>query len=252
VSLLKKGAVASAITLYEDALGIADATTNTLYVVTVSSKNSQIIAGGQGLGKPHDVAMHGNMLYALVDTGIAGVSTTDKKVTPDVVKKDKEWGSLASLVSFAGNLYLLDTQKSRIWKYVSTDKGFSELREYLNPDTLPDLSRATGMAIDGSVWVGTSDGKIIRFAQGQENTFVSKGVEPGLGSFLLVYTSDAADNLYVLDRDNKRVVVLEKDGTYLSQYAWQGSIVPTQLVVSEKLKKMLLLAEGKIYAIGLK
>ena len=135
---------------------------------------------------------------------------------------------------------------------MATDKGFSELREYLNPDTLPDLSRATGMAIDGSVWAGTSDGKILRFTEGQENTFVPKGVSPGFGSFLLVAGSDEGDHIYVLDRDNKRVVVLDRDGTYLAQYSWQGTIVVTQMVVSEKLKKILLLADGKIYAISLK
>ncbi len=267
VSLLKKGGQASSITLNDETLGIADAATNTVYTVTIPSKSGQVVAGGEALGRAANVALHGDNVYTLTDTGIARVSLGSKKVTPDLVVKDKEWGSILSLVSFAGNLYLLDTQKSRIWKYVATlrqgfdgelsrtdsgQAGFSELREYLNPDTLPDLSRATGMAIDGSVWVGTSDGKIIRFTQGKENTFIPKGVAPGFGSFLLVATSDAATNVYVLDRDNKRVVVLDKDGTYVAQYTWQGTIVPSQLVVSEKLKKLLLLADGKIYAITLK
>jgi sugar lactone lactonase YvrE len=149
-------------------------------------------------------------------------------------------------------LYLLDTQKSRIWKYVATDTGFSDTREYLNPDTLPDLGRASSMAIDGSVWIGTADGKIMKFTQGKPDTFTPQGVDPAFGANLTVYTSDTTTNLYVLDGANKRVVVLDKDGTYLAQYAWQEDVTPTQLAVSEEQKKIYLLAAGQLFAITLK
>ena len=59
-------------------------------------------------------------------------------------------------------------------------------------------------------------------------------------------------NLYILDELNKRVVVLDKDGIYLAQYAWTGDITPNQLVVAEKQGKILLLAAGKLYSIDLK
>jgi hypothetical protein len=68
----------------------------------------------------------------------------------------------------------------------------------------------------------------------------------------VVYASDEIKYLYVLDRENKRVVMLEKDGTYLSQYVWESVLAPTHMVVSESLKKILLVADGKIYALELK
>lgn len=251
-SLLKKGGMATGIAISGDLLGIVDANTKTVYSVSASSKNGQIVAGGDGFANTTRIAAHGDTLYVLTSTGITRISVTDKKTTGDLVKKDAEWGAIASIASFGGNLYLLDTQKGRIWKYVATDRGFSEMREYLNPDTLPDFSTATGMAIDGSVWVSTGQGKILRFAQGREATFVPQGVEPALGTPLAVYTDDTAKNVYVLDGANKRVVVLSKDGVYTAQYGWKGNIAPTAMVVGEKLKKILLLADGKIYAIELK
>ena len=92
----------------------------------------------------------------------------------------------------------------------------------------------------------------MRFTQGRQETFIPTGVEPELGRNLFVYTSDTAKNIYLLDQDNKRVVVLDKDGLYLAQYLWEGTLKPTQIVVSEQQKKILLLAEGKIYALDLK
>lgn len=234
------------------AMGIVDQVTKTVYALDVTSKNIQVLGGGKTYSGLSSVAIHGTNVYVLTDTGINRVRLTDKQTTENVVKKDTQWGSISSLISFGGNLYLLDIQKSRIWKYVATETGFSETREYLNPDTLPDLGRATSMAIDGSVWIGTADGTIMKFTQGKTDTFITKGVDPAFGANLTVYTSDTTTNLYVLDSQNKRVVVLDKEGTYLSQYVWQEAVTPTQLAVSESQKKIYLLASGQLYAVNLK
>ncbi len=259
VSLLKKGGQASFLTLSGDTMGIVDQQTKTVYTVSVSAKSGKIIAGGESYTGLSFISRHVDKTYVLTDKGVNLVRDSDSKTIEAVIKKDTEWGSIGALGAFGGNVYLLDTQKGRIWKYVALEKGlpagrqgFSELREYLNPDTLPDLSIATSMVIDGSVWVGTKTGKIIQFAQGKEKTFSAQGVEPPLGLNLYVYTSDEAKNLYVLDTQNKRVVVLTKDGVYMAQYQWQGLLSPSQLVVSEAQKQILLLAEGKIYSIELK
>ncbi len=253
VSLVKKDGAIASLGIEDTTMGFVDEVTRTVYALNILSKNVQVLGGGQTYTGLSSVALHGDKLYVLTDAGIHMVRQADKQTVQSIVKKDDAWGRVGSLVSFGGNLYLLDTTKSRIWKYVATETGFSELREYLNPDTLPDLSRATSMAIDGSVWMGTMDGKIVRFTQGKENTYIPKGVDPAFGTTLVVYTSDATKNLYVLDSQNKRVVVLDKDGIYLAQYVWEGDFHPTNLVVSEDPgKKIYLLAAGKLYAIGLK
>jgi hypothetical protein len=251
VSLLKKGATASSISLYGLTLAISDKTTNTVYVLAVDSKNGQIVGGGDAMKNIMLSGMYADAVYVLTGEGIAKVRLGDKRAA-QIIKKDDAWGVISSLVAFGGNLYLLDTQNGRIWKYVATDKGFSELREYLNPDTLPDFSKATSMAIDGSVWIGTTDGKILRFTQGKENTFVPKGVDPAFGLNLVVYTDDSIKNLYVLDSANNRIVVLDKEGVYLSQYRYVTDASPTSFVVSEEAKKIVLPSGGKLYGIDLK
>lgn len=252
LSLLKAQATISALGQNSDSLALLDSRGPTVALLTLSAKKGEIIAGGQSYKGASLLTMHGDSGYVLVDEGIHQVSIREKKTTVEVVRKDAQWGSIVSLVSYGGNLYLLDTGNSRIWKYIAAEKGFSEIHEYLNPDTLLDLSQATGMAVDGGVWVGTKDGKILRFIQGREETFAPRGVDPGLGKMLVVATTEDDKNLYVLDSDNKRVVVLDKDGVYLAQYVWTGNLVPTQLVVSEKLKLILLLADGKLYSMELK
>jgi DNA-binding beta-propeller fold protein YncE len=108
------------------------------------------------------------------------------------------------------------------------------------------------MAIDGSVWLGSTNGRLWKFTGGREDTILPQGVDPAFGKNLVIYTSDAENNLYVLDSDSNRVVVLEKDGTYMAQYSWTDPIRATRLAVSEGQKKIYLLASGKLYTISLK
>ena len=252
VGLLKLGGVISTMGLWGDTLVVGDTSQKAVYALTVSSKTGKIIGGGTGFEQIFAVDAQGEIVYVLTPNGIHQLSIEDKTTKLLRIKKSSEWGRVETMIVFGGNIYLLDTLNSRIWKYIATDSGFSELKEYLNPDTLPDLDKATGMTIDGSVWIGTSDGKIQRFTQGKENTFVYKGVDPPFGQDLILFTSDETKNLYVLDSQNKRVVVLDKDGIYLAQYVWTGDLNPNQLVVAEKQGKILLLAAGKLYSLDLK
>lgn len=258
-SLLKKDASIFSLALEADTLVALDKTTKTVFSLDILSKSGQILAGGDAFQTASLIGLHGDNAYVLTSQGIHAVGLSDKTVTSSVIKPDSGWGTITALVAYGGNIYLLDTTKSRIWKYVAIGKGppagslgFSDLREYLNPDTLPNLQTALNMAIDGSVWLGTAEGKILRFTQGKEATFLSQGVDPGWGMNLLVYTDDDNNNVYVLDRGQKRVVVLDKNGVYVAQYVWEGNFNPTQIVASEKQKKIFLLIEGKIYALNLK
>lgn len=251
-SLLKASAAISSLGSDGVALGLLDARGPTVAAVGIASKNGKIVAGGGSFAGAKLLAVHGDSVYVLVDEGIHAVSLRDGKTTPLIVKRDSGWGSIAAMVSYGGNIYLLDTEKSRIWKYMAVEKGFSGISEYLNPDTLPDLSQSIGMAVDGGIWVGTRDGDILRFNQGRQETFAPRGVEPAVGQTLMVATTEEDKHLYILDSDNKRVVVLDKDGVYLAQYVWTGNIVPAGIVASERLKLILLLADGKLYSIALK
>ena len=250
-SLLRGDATIGAFSSEGDVILLLDSQGKSLMSLTLSSKNAQILSGGQALTGSTLIARHGETGYIFTGEAVQSIDLKTKVVTQGVIKKTEDWGTIVSMVSYGGNIYLLDSAKSRIWKYVAADKGFSEIREYLNPDTLPDFSGALGLAIDGSVWVGTNLGKIFRFTQGRENTFSPQGVDPKFSGPVRVYTNDDLKRVYVLDSSQKRVVVLEKDGVYASQYEWKTSLSPLDIAVSEEQRKILLLADGKIFSIDL-
>ena len=252
VGLVKSDARASAFGIVDDTMGIIDTDGQTVYRLDLATKNGQIMAGGSSFSGSTGVAITAENLYVLGGEGIETVRIADKKVLTSPIERDSAWGDVRMIGAYGGNLYVLDTEKSRIWKYIGTDAGFSRMSEYLNPDTFPDLSQATSMAIDGSVWVATADGRVLRFTQGREQTYAIEGVEPSFGTTLAVYTGDTSEYVYIMDSGNTRAVVLDKDGIYLSQYVWEGDFSPRAIAASETLKKLFFLADGKIYSTDLK
>ncbi len=251
--LLKKGASVKKIARVSDTLIILDTSARTVIALSVADKSGRIIGGGEYVQGTSLITGYDNRAYLFSDNGIFILPFEGKADKKPVIAKNEGWGKIAAMSAFAGNLYLLDSGKNRIWKYMAVESGgFSDMREYLRPDTLPDFSGATDMQINGSVWVSTSTLGFLRFTQGMEETFVPTGIEgPELGKNLSVYTSDDTERVYVLDNANKRVVVFGKDGIYQSQYVWEGEISPTALAVYEKEKIILLVSAGKIYSFAL-
>lgn len=249
LSLVKPGGVGVDMSLYRDVLAILDARNKTLYTLSISSKAARVVAGGESFKEGRFVAVHGEDIFVF-DESLKKVVVPGGYLT-EVVSVDPTWGEVADIAVYAGNVYLLDTTHQQIWKYSQTETGFSPRRNYLLPDTLPDLSGVTEMVVDGSVWV-VKGREIVRFIQGGEAVWQVIGLDENLGERISLYTDDTTKNIYILDQEKKRVVAVDKDGTYLSQYRWSESIAITDFVASEVLKKILLLAGGTIYAIELK
>lgn len=248
VSLLKKGAIATAVSLDKETLGMLDRQSGTLYTVSLGTKKGEMVASGNDIIGSIFVAILGNTLYTQGEKGVVEVNIASKK--PElVVQKPEQWKLPVALAAYDVNVYILDSAAGRIWKYVSSRDGFSETREYLNPDSFPDLSTAVSLSIDGSLWVTTGNGRILKFSGGSEETFEPVGVDPAFTGPIKIYTSETTNNLYILDDPGKRVVVLAKDGTYLAQYTWGSPLSVVDFVVSESTKVILLLSEGKILAI---
>lgn len=247
-SLLKKNGEGTHMSLYQDILIILDSANSSLYRLSISSKAAKLLASSQLLKNAVNVAVYGEEIYVYAD-GIYRLSTTAG--LEQIISKDTEILHVSDIAAFSGNLYVLDKGRNWIWKYMRGESGFESRQDYLLFDTIVDLSKATNISIDGSVWV-VHDGKIKRFTQGKEDVWSIKGLHEPLGVTVDMYVDELTKYAYVLDVEHKRVVVLDKDGTYLAQYHWEEALYVSDFVVSEQLHKILLLSRGTIYGIDLK
>lgn len=250
LSLVKQGYYADRLSLSVGNILILDSTQKSLIQIDAKKKAHQILAGGDKLGEARYASLNGELaLVFSEDKGIIKFSSSNKE---QVVKKDESWGQIVDIYGFGSNIYLLDEAKGEIYKYLPTATGYSEARQYLKKDTKADFSNALRMQIESSVYILKKGGEILRFTQGAADHFALSGLDKNLSSPKSFFVSSDTDKLYLLDSGNKRLLVLDKKGAYVSQYLSDRFADMLDLVVDEKGKKVYLLDGTKIYQMDLK
>jgi hypothetical protein len=128
------------------------------------------------------------------------------------------------LMSYAGNLYIADTKANQIWRYRPGDKGYENPAEkYFAADLTVDLAGMQAMAIDGNIWLLFADGRLLKFYMGQHKPFEPKGLPDPLVAPIAVVAPLGADQIYVADAGNSRIVEFSKDGQFLRQFRPGGA-----------------------------
>lgn len=249
LDLIKSGITANRLSRSLDNIVFLDQTKKTLVVTNLKTKSSDILAGVDQLGKARFAAINGDLVFVFSeDRDIIRIDVQNKKSTP-VIKKDLAWGAVADAVGFANNLYILDSEKKQIWKYVPTVSGYSMFNYFPSEVKFPETSR---MLIDGSVWLQYASGELSKYTSGSLDFFSIAGLDRPLGNIRSFYTADDTDNVYVLDTVNSRVVVLKKNGQYNYQMAGEKFASADDLVVDEPNKKLYLLEGNSIYQVEIK
>ncbi|OGE25315.1 hypothetical protein A3C26_00605 [Candidatus Daviesbacteria bacterium RIFCSPHIGHO2_02_FULL_39_12] len=249
--LIKKNFRAARMSLSAGKLLLLDPISKTLIDIDLTKKSNQILAGSEKLGNAHLASLNGELAFVYSeDKGILRIDSTNQKIAV-AVKQDEDLGKIADLYGFASNVYLLDPT-GQIWKYIATNEGYSDKREYLTKNTKVDFANALKMQIESSIYILKNGGEILRFTRGVKDNFSYEGLDKGVKEPKSFFVSSDTDNLYVLDSGNLRLLILTKTGSYKGQM--NGSVFATasDLAVDEKGKKVYLLDGSKIYSVDLK
>lgn len=179
-------------------------------------------------------------------TSRAVISINSSGKEKDLITNDKDWEKAVGLSAYQGNVYILD-QKNGVLKYVAGSGGFGK-SAYLKDK--PDLNRAQAIAIDGSVWILLKD-NVLKYTRGASDGLKLKGLNKPFKSPTKIFTNIDTENIYILDNGNSRIVKLNKEGSFQTQYVADILKGARDLDVSEKDGKILVLSGGKIWEITL-
>lgn len=250
LDLIKKDFSSKRLAFSVGELLLFDPNQKSLVALSLENKTNRILAGEREVGNVEAFSLNGDNGFTYSqDKGVTNIDIYSRKVLAGV-KPDASWGHIADLYAFAGNFYLLDTVNGQIWKYFPLDSTFSERQEYLKGEA--DFKGALRMQIDSSIWVINSDSDILKFTNGEHDSFTIQGLDQPFGKLTSFFVSSDTNYLYILDQENSRVVLLEKNGKYHSQYQGNKFSTADDLVVDEENKKLYLLEGNKIYQLDLK
>ncbi len=152
---------------------------------------------------------------------------------------------ISSFVVYNRRLYTLDSQGGMIWKHDAIKTGFGPGSEWLT-DKSASLNDSADIAIDGDVFVSKNNGLIAKFTKGISQQFTLLGLDPDLGPGARLSTYNDVPYLYVLDPENKRLIVFEKTGRLVGQLTNDTLKNPTGMVIDSVAKTVYLLDSGRL------
>ena len=193
---------------------------NSIYGYNLDSQESDIITNDtEELGNLQMNAIPENNNYVVF------YSNADKIVRFSVLDGEMEIRDITfanqdkmvqSICNYASRLYVLDTKNNQIFRHDPIATGYSTGQSWLDEEL--DLTNATSMIIDGSIWVLKADGQVWQLAQGSKGEFSLASIEPVFSNPTAIYTEAGFDNIYILDPANNRLVVFDKSGLLINQY----------------------------------
>jgi hypothetical protein len=146
---------------------------------------------------------------------------------------------------YNNRLYALDKTTDNIYRHQKSAKGFSAGDPWLK-DKL-DLSKAVSLSIDGSVYVLSTDGTVLKFRTGSKAEFSLNPIDPTLNSANVIHASKDKDFIYILDRNGSRLIVFNKKGEFILQYSINQLKNMKDFLVDEEQKNIYILNNSSIY-----
>lgn len=159
----------------------------------------------------------------------------------DVGFENQDRGIISFAAFSPSRLYTLDAKNNQIFKHQAVENGFSKGTPWMN-DSSVNLQDAKSVAVDGSLYVLKENGKIIKLFGGKKENFQMSKIEPELGNATKIATSPNSKYLALLDPNNKRIVLFQKNGHIAGQFMSDAFDHLKDIVVND--------SKGKIFALN--
>jgi hypothetical protein len=158
-----------------------------------------------------------------------------------------ENSKISGLGTYLTYAYLLDSENSQIYRYPRAEGGFGEKVDWYKDQA--KLSNACCMSIDENVYL-INEGKELKIFKGKIQDF---NLEKTVNSFTpdKIFTDSDTQNLYVLDKNNGRVIKFSKDGALLAQYFHEDIKKAIDFVIDEKNSKAYIITSENLVSFDL-
>lgn len=121
------------------------------------------------------------------------------------------------LSSFGPYLYLLNREKRNIYRYYYNQDQLSEPIGWLVDKSKLNFDNINQILVDGDLWLGMKNGNINKFSKGYPVDWQMQGVKQLPENPILIGSNEESNLLVVLEKQNKRILVLTKDGQLISE-----------------------------------
>ena len=244
LTLQNEDAKGSMIAKEGELVAILDADQNMIYVLNVDNKSVKKYVH-KDVGSAVAIGIYsGDIFFVTPKNGIFKF-TTQSKV--NIVVKETGMKNVVDMELYNGNIYVLDEGADEVYKFLVTEGGYSDKRTYFGEGQTISLSGATGLSIDGSVYIVTKD-SVQKYLSGVRERF-SPEFPTKNAQFDHMYTDSDIEQVYILDKKNAAVYILTKEGEYQRQIQSSAFAKANALFVYDEM--IFTVNNEKIYTVSL-
>jgi hypothetical protein len=227
----------------QEILYLLDKTNNSLYSLGYPNKNQNLLYQSEENQNLIDVKVNNQKIYLLNQNEIFEVSgeklISRLKFEDDIEPIDFDFWNNA--------IYILDKSQAMIFKYPPNASGFSSVQKWFKNNNQLDAN-ANSIAINGKIWILSSDGTIQPFDRGEA---VSFEISPPIESTSTTNLSVTQENDILVFHDESFVYVFKKDGQGLAKYNFADIKIADLTIVEEDNLIFVLGKNQEIYKISL-
>ena len=213
LKLEEESAQAKKMVLDKETALLYDQKNSKVYRLSLTKKKIEKF-GTEPVGSVNQIFLYDETMLLFSPT--SGVYKSNSEgVFKKVIEKDKDWGSIRGLSVYNGNIYLLDSEKDEIYKYLVAEGGYSDKNSYFGTGEATDLKDALNLMIDSAVYIGFPD-FIVKYKSGVREEFKTSYPDSNV-KLEKIYTDINLQKIYGWDKKNGVIYVLGKNGTYERQ-----------------------------------
>lgn len=177
-----------------------------------------------------------------------GIYKVNQEIKPKlIIENDSDWGKLTDIWIYNSNIYLLDTGKDGVYKYVAGEDKYGNKSSYFKSGEAVKLSEARSIAIDSSLYIGFDD-YIVKYTAGVRDEFKTAFPEENI-KIAKIFTNKNLEKVYAWDKNKGSIYILAKNGSYERQVNSPVFSKGNDLVIFEN--SAYVLVKEKIYKVNL-
>ncbi|NMB91724.1 hypothetical protein GYA37_02665 [candidate division WWE3 bacterium] len=118
----------------------------------------------------------------------------------------------------------------------------------------PDFVDAKSMSIAYSIYILKKDGNLVNYSGGSKTSFAINGLEKPLSDPSKVSTNIDFEYIYIADKGNEAIVVIDNKGNVVKQYKYEDSSTWSDIksiAISSDEKTIFVLNSSKIYKLNI-
>lgn len=248
--LVQSNFLANAVDVTPDTLFFLDSGQRKILALNIEKKQPTLLSIGE-FPEIRALVADEQFVYFL-GQGLFRFTLSGTEIAKLVKNTDETIANGQSVGVFGSYVYVMNKAQNNIFRYSAGDDQLDgKPTSWVQTSEALDFSTVQNFSIDGDIWLGTTQGEVKKFTSGRESEFSVTGLPEAFSSPLTVFTKPDLQNLYVLEPQKNRVVVLSKKGEFLKEVKSSTLGAATGIVASEKVGKAFALSGSLVFEIQL-